>query len=74
MFTSNSREGVCEQNSSCGKKIWARRLCRSHYEKMKGLNVGRIKTKQIRPEVADDLWTFVVRTLKKEGHEIATKL
>jgi hypothetical protein len=41
---------------------------------MKGLNVGRIKTKQIRPEVAEDLWTFVVRELKKQKHEMAAKL
>lgn len=74
MITSYSREGVCEHDSNCGKKIWARRLCRSHYEKMKGLNVGRIKTKQIRPEVAEDLWTFVVRELKKQKHEMAAKL
>jgi len=74
MITSYSREGVCEHNPDCGKKIWARRMCRSHYEKLKGLNTGRIKTKRIRPEVAEDFWSFVVRALKKEGHEIARKL
>jgi len=74
MITSYSREGVCEHDSSCGKKIWARRLCRSHYEKMKQLNVGRIKIKPVRPDYAEDLWAFVVRELKKEKHEIAAKL
>ena len=74
MITSNSREGVCEQDSSCGRKIWARRLCRSHYEKSMKSNYGRIRTKSIRPDVVEDLWSFVVRELKKEKHEMAAKL
>lgn len=74
MITSYSREGACEHDSSCGKKIWSRRLCRSHYEKAMKFNVGRIKSKMVRPDTAQDLWSFVVATLKKENHEMARKL
>lgn len=38
------------------------------------LNVGRIKAKRVRPDAAEDLWQFVVTTLKKEKHEMAGKL
>lgn len=74
MITSYSREGVCEHDSTCQKPIWSRRLCRSHYEKLMKLNVGRIKPKRVRPDTAEDLWSFVVATLKKEKHEMAQKL
>lgn len=74
MIISYSREGHCEHESGCQKQIWARRLCRSHYEKMKKLNVGRIKIKPVRPDTADDLWQFVVAQLKKEKHPLAAQL
>ncbi len=74
MIYNSSRKGLCEHDSKCGRKILARRLCRSHYEKAMKSNVGRIKTPVIRPEAAEDLWAFVVRELKKQKHEIAAKL
>lgn len=74
MIISYSREGQCEHDLGCQKAIFARRLCRSHYEKVKKLNVGRIKIKPVRPDTADDLWQFVVAQLQKEKHPMAAKL
>lgn len=74
MISSYSREGVCEHSATCQKPIWAKRLCRSHYEKLMKVNMGRIKGNRVRPDTAEDLWQFVVAQLKKEKHEIANKL
>lgn len=77
------REGNCAKKG-CQKPMFARRLCRSHYEQMM-LPVWRESKKkrnQARRQIikeetvvnTDDLWQFVIQTLKKEGHEIGAKL
>jgi hypothetical protein len=72
--TTYSRTGTCEHDSDCHKMIWARKLCRSHYEKMKQLNVGRVRTKETALPNSEDVWNFVISELKRQNHPIATKL
>jgi hypothetical protein len=77
------RDGECEFEQDCHRPIWARRFCRSHYERVAKLNVSRIRPRKLKPEsdsnsfateTSDDLWTFVVTELKKKGHHSVRQL
>lgn len=76
------RDGECEFEQDCHKPIWARRFCRSHYERVAKLNYGRVKPKKVKSESdrdslaaeATDLWEFIVSDLKKKGHHSVRQL
>jgi len=76
------RDGECEFEHDCHKPIWARRFCRSHYERVAKLNAGRIRPTKSKPASdrnslateATDLWEFVVSELQKKGHHSVRQL
>lgn len=76
------RDGECEFEHDCHRPIWARRFCRSHYERVAKLNYGRVKPKKLKPASesnssateANDLWSFIVQDLKEKGHHSVREL